>query len=105
MEQERPLDRRNRRWGSLRDAVRLRVHLSRRAKEILSALRNRDEEQVGYGAVIEKLVEKHAHLLAGGEASEKTKQTLPSDSNPTKPELKMQGRNKKRQRINSIQEI
>ena len=105
MQPERPLDRRNRRWGSLRDAVKLRVRLSKRAKEILSALRNCDEEQVGYGAVIEKLVEKHAHLLAGGQATEKTNQALPSGSSPIKREPKIQGRNKKRQRLNTIGEI
>lgn len=61
--EHRPQDRRNRRWGSLRDSVDLRVRLSQRAKAILAALRNREPEQISYGAVIEKLVEQHADLL------------------------------------------
>jgi hypothetical protein len=60
---EQDVDRRNRRWGSLRYSVGLRVRLSRRAKAILSALRNCEKEQISYGAVIEKLVEQHATLL------------------------------------------
>jgi hypothetical protein len=71
MEQERPLDRRNRRWGSLRNSVCLRVRLSQQAKAILSTLRDSEEEQISYGAVIEKLVEKHASLLRRREKSRK----------------------------------
>jgi hypothetical protein len=63
MKHERPIDRRHRRWGSLRNAAHLRVRVSRRAKAILSALRNCQEEQISYGAVIEKLAEQHANLL------------------------------------------
>lgn len=63
MEQGRPLDRRNRRWGSLKDSTEIRVRLSIRAKELLSTLRSSEEEQIGYGALIEKLLEKHARLL------------------------------------------
>jgi hypothetical protein len=69
MEQERPLDRRNRRWGSLRNSADLRVRLSQRAKAILSALRNREPEQISYGAVIEKLVEQHADVLEATDAT------------------------------------
>ena len=66
---QRPLDRRNRRWGSLHNSVDLRVRLSQRAKAILSALRNREEDQISYGAVIEKLAEQYADLLAAAEAN------------------------------------
>jgi hypothetical protein len=63
MKRERAMDRHNRRWGSLRYAVPLRVRVSGRAKAILSALRNCEDERISYGAVIEKLVEQHANLL------------------------------------------
>lgn len=88
MEQERPLDRRNRRWGSLRDAVKLRVRLSKRAKEILSALRNCDEEQVSYGAVIEKLIKRHARSLAREKTKETPKQAASFESRHKERELK-----------------
>lgn len=63
MEQGRPLDRRNRQWGSLRNGVSLRVRLPKRTKAILSALRSCNEQQISYGEVIEKLAERHAGLL------------------------------------------
>ena len=63
MKQKRPMDRRNRRWGSLRRGARVDVYLSRRTKAILSALRNCEKEQISYGAVIERLVAEHANLL------------------------------------------
>ena len=63
LNEECPIDKRNRRWGSLRHSVGLRVRLSLRAKAILSALRDSEKEQISYGAVIEKLVEPHAALL------------------------------------------
>ena len=63
MKQKRPIDRRNRRWGSLRRSVRLKVLLPRRTKAILSALRKCEKEQISYGAVIERLAENHANLL------------------------------------------
>lgn len=65
---ERPLDRRNRQWGSLRNGVSLRVRLSRRAKEILSALRNCEDERISYGEVIERLAEHHAAVLSDDES-------------------------------------
>jgi hypothetical protein len=63
MAEERRPDRRNRRWGSLYESVDLRVRVSPQAKAILSALRNCEEQQISYGAVIEKLVEPHARVL------------------------------------------
>ena len=88
MQPERPLDRRNRKWGSLRNAVDRRVQVSKRAKEILSALRNRDEEQVSYGAVIEKLIKRHAGSLAREKAKEKAKQAASFESRHKERELK-----------------
>lgn len=65
---KRRLDRRNRQWGSLRNAVSLRVRLSKRAKAILSALRKCEDEQISYGEVIERLVEGHAAVLSDGKS-------------------------------------
>jgi hypothetical protein len=63
MSEDRAIDRRNRKWGSLQDAAQLKVQISRRTKAILSALRHCEEEKISYGAVIEKLAEQHANLL------------------------------------------
>lgn len=67
MEEKPPVDRRNRKWGSLQGAAQLRVRIPRRTKAILSALRQSEEENIGYGAVIEKLAEQHASLLGDRE--------------------------------------
>lgn len=63
MKQDRPFDRRNRQWGSLKNAVSLRVFLSRRTKAILSALRNCEDGQISYGEVIERLAAHKASLV------------------------------------------
>jgi len=60
---ERSFDRRNRKWRSLQDPAVLHVRVSQRTKAILSALREGEVEQVGYGQVIEKLAEQHANIL------------------------------------------
>lgn len=65
MKQDRPFDRRNRQWGSLKNAVSLRVFLSRRTKAILSALRNCEDGQISYGEVIERLAAHENRLLQG----------------------------------------
>lgn len=59
-----PRDRRNRKWGTLKDAVWKKVKLPRRTVKILAALRTQEEgQQVSYGAVIEKLAEPFAGLV------------------------------------------
>ena len=61
----RPRDRRNRKWRSLAGAVGLFVQVSPRTKAILTALQDeRGGQRVSYGAVIEKLAEPFAGLVA-----------------------------------------
>lgn len=63
MRRRQRLDQRNRKWGSLEKATTLHVYLSQRTKDILSALRNHDGDQISFGAVIERLAEQHANIL------------------------------------------
>lgn len=55
-----PRDRRNRKYGTVKTAVPVKIWLLPETKKALAALRNREEgAQVSYGAVVEMLIERH----------------------------------------------